>query len=306
MCGPTIIDTDSALALQANALQGIYNLKADAINTALAFDAQSNANRLCFVAGTRYTDAGGTSSHALAGTFGMSYEVNPHVRVGGYIEQALSHHDDGGVDSSADTPLFALFGDWSQSADGTGPMLHLSAGVDQDRLDLTRTVVGSSVAGRGAADLNTYGANAVFSYGMPWQSWLATPFAGLRYTRINRDGYTETTPFPITFDDLTDSAATVLAGLRLSKHISERIAVNGSLGFELDLAHTSGSNHGMSGTAVGAPFNADDNRFRPTASFGGSFMTVPGQDIVAGVSYREGSFSGTRTLDATLGYQIGF
>jgi hypothetical protein len=93
--------------------------------------------------------------------------------------------------------------------------------------------------------------------------------------------------------------------------LNPQLTLAGSAGFEFDTAHLAGIN-GARGVFFGgggpasASLGADDQNFRPTASFGGSYETAANQVIVAGITYRQESFHDTNTVGITAAYQIGF
>jgi hypothetical protein len=327
MCGPSIVDTDQALAMQVDALQEVYSVQSEALHTALNYDCTDFGQKnFCVTGGAHYAHAGG-SANDYSALLAAAYKVNQNLSVGAYLNQVVSSDGVTGINMSNKSPLFSVFADWAENTGPAGLKTHIAGGYNQTDLTLTRTAIdtGGTFVGEpgvGHADLNTYGFSGLLTYGVPLnQGWLATPYAGLEYTNITREGYTEGTSAavtaPLTFGSLTDGATTALAGLNVDKKVTERLTLTVSAGVEYDLMRDAGTDAAIGvlspgfllplvSSAVSAPFNADDRRFRGTATFGGSFATLPGQDIVAGVTYREESFGTVNTVGVTAAYQVGF
>jgi len=315
MCGPNAIDTDHALTVQADTLSAVYAVQSEALHTALSYDCTDFGQKnYCVTGGVHYGSVPG-SAEASSVLLSGAYKINPSLSVGAYLNQVISSSTVTGAVMNNNSPLFSVFGDWAQSGGDTGLKAHVAGGYNQTNLKLTRTAISTgfffSEPGYGHADLNTYGSGVV-TYGVPLnEGWLATPYAGLEYTNITRDAYTEQTSTsvtdPLTFNKLVDGATTAVGGVSVKKKFTPRLTLNASAGAEFDLARDAGTDAATSTLgSTTARFDADARRFRGTASFGGAFETLPNQAIVAGVTYREESFDGVNTVGVTAAYQIGF
>ena len=112
---------------------------------------------------------------------------------------------------------------------------------------------------------------------------------------------------PLSYASLSQSTTSLLAGIRWSGKLTDRVGLNGSVGVEQDV-----SNNNSSYTATGVDgltsivFNTDINKTRPVASVGTTVSIDKRQQLAFSVMYREEAFSKSSTTTAYGTYTIGF
>ena len=241
-----------------------------------------------------------------------SYKVDANTRVGAWVDQNLSASSATGVNLNNGNPMFGVFGVWNANQSGHGFEARLSAGYGDKDLTVTRQIVGTSEAGTGKTRLNTQGASAVVSYNFPVAADLtASPYLGVRYTRVNANAYTEASSTdvtaPLTYSALKQETTTALAGLKFSARMSPECGVFGSVGAELDTSNK-GNNYSVTGVAglTDIALNPDAKRLRGVASVGTYYDIDKTQRISLNAVYREEAFQRTNTLSTMATYTAGF
>jgi uncharacterized protein YhjY with autotransporter beta-barrel domain len=314
LSGPTTEDTQVSMQRSAYALRSAYNIQSALINTGLNYDCTVfDKNGICVSAGGRFTSVDSPSMNTSGALLIASYKATPNLRMGAYLDQNLSTNNTSGVHLSNSSPMGGVFGVWNQNPDRTGFEVRLAAGYSDKDVTITRGVIGTSEAGTGNSSLTATAASATISYGnqLGDSPWIASPYAGIRYTKIKRDGYSESlatdVTAPLTYAGLKQEATTALLGVRLNGQVGERTYLLGSVGVEQDLDH-SVDNYSATGVDGITPFTFNTNikRTRPVVSAGASYAITPTQAVTLQAQYRQEAFQSTGSATALATYQIGF
>ncbi len=306
---PNLAHTQASL----HDLKGTYALQTSAINIGLTYDCNTfDSNKICVSTGGRYARVS-TGDNSTNGLLIGAYKLNDKVRLGAYLDQNLSSSNAAsGINLSNSNPLFGVFGVWNHQADQLGYSVRVAAGYGDRDLSLTRQVIGTSEAGSGSTRLNSQAASITGSYTLPVHSqWIASPFVGIRYTKVSSSAYSEqatiTVTSPLTFDSLVQETTTALAGVKLSGNLMPKIGLFGSVGIEQDL-----NNHGDNYSATGITgltainFNPNLQKTRPVANLGASYQIDKTQQISFNAIYRQEAFQSTNTLTSLVTYTAGF
>jgi hypothetical protein len=217
-----------------------------------------------------------------------------------------------GIKLGNNVPLMGLFGVWSQNNTGEGYEVRVAAGYGDKDLTVTRNLMGTSEAGMGTSLVKTHAASGVLSFGQRVsEQWIASPYAGIRYTIISRNGYTESTSTdvtsPLAYNTLNQESTTAMAGLRLTGKVHPKATIVASAGFESDLHHNVGNYSATGLTGLNAvAFNANVNDTRPVASSGIFYDITKAQRVGASFVYRQEAFQSTDTKSVFVSYQVGF
>ncbi|HWR01223.1 MAG TPA: autotransporter outer membrane beta-barrel domain-containing protein [Chlorobaculum sp.] len=303
------VDTQQSLVNNAQALQSIFSMESSVINNGLNYDLPlSEKSNMGIATGARYSRYG-TGVLLLGG-----FRVNDHVRTGLYLDQGVSSSLPAGIELRQHSPLFGAFGVWQARQDGLGAQMKVAAGYNDSDLTVTRPVVGTSDPGSGSTNLVSQAVALVGSYGVHLKgSWIATPYAGIRYTDVKASGYTEaasdTVTSPLSYAGLRQSATTLLAGIRLGGRLSDRISFNGSAGVEHE-TNNSSTNYTANSSIISGlnpvVFNTNVNRTRPVASLGATVSIDNRQELAFSAVYREEAFSISSTTSVYGTYTIRF
>lgn len=313
--GPTAADTQASMAPNAYALRGAYSLQSAIINNGLNYDCTTFDNKgICLSAGGRITDANNPSTNSQGALLIASYRANEQWRVGAYLDQNLSSNDPGGLDLDNSNPLGGLFAVWNQSNDGIGYQLRLASGYSDRDITISRSAFGATgEAGKGDSSLQSQAYSATLSRGFQINNsrWIASPYLGIRYTKIKRAGYTEDSSAdvtaPLSYSGLSQETTSTLLGVRLNGSVGDRVNLMASAGIENDIAHNTGDYvaTGVDGLAPIA-FNQNIRHMRPVASAGASYAIDKRQTIAINMNYRQEAFNSTNSVSGMVNYQVGF
>ena len=313
--GPSSANTQTSLTNNLAALQGVYNLQTSIINNSLSYDCTLfDVHSLCISTGGRFSNTNTPTGDSAGALVIVSYRVNNNVRVGAYLDQGISSSTPSGINLKQHNPLFGAFAVWQSREDGLGTKIKVAAGYNNSEMTVTRAVVGSSEAGSGSTSLISQGVSVVGSYGVEMQgSWIASPYGGIRFTDVKADQYTEATSSsviaPITYNSLSQNTASLMAGIRWSGKLIDRLFLNGSVGVEHDVSNKNSSYTATSPLISGLNsevFNTDINKTRPVASAGTSFAIDKRQQLNFSLMYREEAFTKSSNTSAYGTYTIGF
>jgi len=311
--GPSSIDTQSSLEQSLNRLKAVYNIQSAALINGLSYDCQLfDVNNICLSTGGRYSNNhgayGGTTSALLIG----AYRLDKNVRVGAWVDQNLSTNTTTGVNLGNSKPLVGVFGVWSENPNGEGYEVKVSAGYGDKDLTVTRDVIGTSEPGTGNSRVNSQAISSVSSYGFRINNeLLASPYVGIRYSRISSNGYTEVSTsdvtVPLTYNKLTQENIALLAGLKISAKLDPQTTLVASAGIEQNLKNRSGqySATGVDGL-TSIEFNSNPQKTRATASVGAYYDLDKTQRVSINGIYREETFSPTATTSLLATYTVGF
>lgn len=313
--GPSVADTQASMVPNAYALRGAYSLQSAIINTGLSYDCTTfDAKGICVSAGGRVTDTNNPSTNSQGALLIASYRANEQWRVGAYLDQNLSSNDARGVNLDNNNPMGGVFAVWNQNTDGTGYQVRLASGYSDKDVTISRSAFGATgEAGKGDSSLQSQAYSATLSRGFQLNNtrWIASPYLGVRYTKIKRAGYTEDSSAdvttPLTYSALSQETTTALVGVRFNGQFGDKINLMASAGIENDIAHNTGD-YAATGVDDLTPiaFNQNIRHIRPVASAGASYAIDKRQTVGANLNFRQEAFSSTNSVSGMMTYQVGF
>jgi probable HAF family extracellular repeat protein len=304
-------NTYSALVTNSTQLNSLLNTQ----NTLLAVSLNSDctvygANNLCIGAGGRYTNVSGPSTSQTAGNIQLGYKLNPNVRVGIFLDQGLSNSTPNNYAVRNTNPLAGLFAVYAPSGTNIGTQVKLSAAYSDNSANITRTALANTEAGQGSSSITTQGAQLEAAYGFEANDQLvASPFIGIRGTRVSRGAYTENSgaSFPISYNSTTQSATTAYVGAKVMGHLSPKLTVGASVGVEQDIQNKtdgySGSIYYLGGFNMTAP---SVERTRAFVSANTNYWIANAQKISLGIYYNQQSLNSANGVTGMLSYTAGW
>ena len=313
--GPSAFDTQSSMQYQASQLRSAFNTQTVAANFALNYDCNVfDAKGICISAGGRNTTIDNPNINHSAATVALGYKVNPHIRIGAYLDQNINISNPTGIDINNNTPLMGLYTVWNKEQSGLGYQVRLANTYQDKDISQTRTIFDTSEAGSGRSSLKSQSYLAELSYAFQYQDkTLVRPYAGLRYTHLKQDGYTEdtsdTVTDPLTVDALRDKGTTALLGIKVNRSLTDKATLTAQFGLEQDLHHKVGnySATDLNGSELTAiAFNSNIKRTRPLASLGAFYDVTKTQRASATINYQQTAFQSTGSVTAYFNYMIGF
>ena len=312
--GGSTADTQASMTPNAYALRGAYSLQSAIINTGLSYDCTTfDKNGICLSAGGRMTDTVNPSTNSQGALLIASYRANDNWRIGGYLDQNLSTNDARGVNLDNSNPMGGIFAVWNQNTDGTGYQVRVAAGYSDKNVTISRSVIGTAEAGTGDSSLRSQAYSVTVSHGFQINNtgWIASPYLGVRYTKIKRAGYTEDSSAdvtaPLTYSALSQETTTALAGVRFNGQFGDKVNVIASAGIENDIAHNTGD-YAATGVDSLTPiaFNQNIRHIRPLAQAGVRYAIDKRQTIGANLHYRQEAFNSTHSVTGMVNYELGF
>lgn len=321
--GPSLGDTQASLSSSSSALKNIFNLQSGVLTSGLGYDCSLfNEHGVCVSGGGRYTNANG-ASNSTGALLIAAYRVNDHLRIGGYLDEDLHNRTPQGLSLTNNGPLAGLFAVWQQNAgadawggrqtpNGQGWGARAAIGYSDKDVTVSRSIIGTSEAGVGKAGLTSQAAQFEVTYGkLLNDKVLLTPYAGIRYSKVNRDGYTEASSAdvtaPLTYAALAQEQTTALLGLRAFTQLGQKVTAYAGVGVEQDLSYK-GGNYSATGVTglTDFNFNQDIARARPVASLGASYATKDKQRVNLDFFYKKEAFSADNIYSAMATYTVGF
>lgn len=312
--GPGAMETQSSLRQVAQALKSPFIVKNIALNNALNYDCNLFDQRgMCVSLGGAYSQAAGSNTQANSGVVVLGYQFNNQFRVGGYLDQQIHNKSSTMVSMSDSSPLMGAFAVWNQNANLQGAQIKWSSGYSRHDLSVTRPIVDeASEAGSGNTKIKSWGSSLIGSYMVPISDrWSTSPYAGIRYSRIKTNGYSETlnndtVTTPLTFADLTQKSTAALLGAKLHTQINDRLNILASVGIERDLHYTGGRYLGAGDVETSSiDFNPNSNQTRMSASLGAYFDVAKKQRIGANIFWTEQPFTDKNSTSLFVNYTLG-
>jgi hypothetical protein len=300
---------------QSRQLRSAFNTQTVAANFALNYDCNIfDVKGMCISAGGRYTTIDNPGINNSAAVVTLGYKVNSNIRIGAYLDQNINISNPTGINISNSTPLMGLYAVWNKEPSGLGYQLRLANTYQDNDVTQTRTVFDTSEAGSGKSSLTSQSYLAELSYAFQYEDkTLVRPYAGLRYTHLKQDGYTEvastTVTDPLTVAALRDKSATALLGVKVNRSLTDKATLIAQLGLEQDLYHkvdnySATDLNGSDLTAIA--FNSNIKRTRPVASVGAFYDVTKTQRASATINYQQTPFQSTGSATAYFNYMIGF
>ncbi|MDA7700631.1 autotransporter domain-containing protein [Methylophilaceae bacterium] len=310
--GPSAADTQTSIQAIKGQLQGNLNSLTAGANFANMntydcnfFDSKGG----CFSFGNRYTDVQSPSIQTNSFVATGGYKLNDHFRVAGFIDQNLNYNMASNIDIENKGPLMGLIGVWNQNANQLGWQIKLANAYQSKDARITRSVTGSSEAGRGQTDIDSQSYVAELSYSHAVSSsLLLQPYAALRYAVVEQDGYTETgVANPLTFNTIRDRSKTSLVGGKFKKQLTDKVVARGSVGLEHDLSHKTDNllASGVAGLTTES-FSNQLDKTRLVASLGADYYIDPTQRLSVNAFYQELPFASTKARTLYLNYMLAF
>jgi hypothetical protein len=299
-------------SITAQGLQTAFALQNTVLVNGFTYDCPLfDKNNVCVSVGGRYTAVDAQSVNSGAGVLIGAYRWNNQVRFGAYIDQNVSTNTTGIIKVSNGSPMVGLFGVWSERLDGTGAEVRVSAGYGQKNTTMTRPVIDGTEPGSGSSTLTSQGAQAIAKYGFGvTDNTVVAPYAGLRYTQNNMNGYSEgasaSVTAPLTYAPLNTNATTIVAGLGATYKIIPAVTLLASAGVESD-TNTNYSSYSATGLygLTEISMNPNPKYTRPTGMLGAYYDVEKNQRISLTGVYRQAPYQGVGATTYMALYTIG-
>ena len=319
---PDVDPTVAALRANQQAINRIFAERSAALSAAAQYDCDRfDVNGFCIeIAGRASTVDGEAETAAVVNA---AARLTPTLRLGFYLDQQASQTDSmvasgpGSVSQDYDMPLFGAYLGYAAEEDGTGLQARASTGYMAGDLDIRRGFLTQSEPASGSAALEAFYARATLGYGVViGKSLRLTPYVGLDYTSLDRDGYSEgydasETLFPITYDSYHDRLLSGLAGAEIEGLFREDAGYRAALGVAFDLARDANGYGGHSEIPGLETINLSHDQgsradIRPTGLAEVFFDPAPNQRIAATAFAAQDAWSEDIQATGMIAYRFSF
>jgi hypothetical protein len=316
--GPDPANTQQGLQSNAGAVRSVLGQRAATTTFALDYDCSVfDQHGFCVSVGFRNTQMGNNyaDSGETAGLLTAAYRLTPEVRIGGFIDQGLVVQSPVGVDPKNTQPMLGAFAVYQESANFAGFTIRAALAYQQGDLRITRPELTDTEAGTGRARTTAFAFGGEIAYGVPLDgTWVAQPYAGLRRSDSQRQGYTETASdsvdFPITYNRFGQQVTSATAGLRLRGAITPEFSLTFGAGMEhtldskIDRYSGTSTISGLETFSINA--SPQQNATRAVGSAGMRYMVAANQALGFDASIRQMPYGNDPSITTMLRYSIGF
>jgi hypothetical protein len=311
---------NTQLGLQSNSsgVHSVLGQRAAATTFALDYDCSVfDQHGFCVSVGFRNTQIGSNynDSGETAGLLTAAYRLTPEFRIGGFIDQNLVSQSPVGVDPKNTQPMLGAFAVYQENPNFAGLTVRAALAYQEGDLRITRPELTDTEAGTGRARTTALAFGGEVAYGFPIDStWLAQPYAGIRRSDSQRQGYTETTSdsveYPITYNRFGQMVTSGTAGLRLRGAITPQFSMTFGAGMEYDLNSKVDRYAGTSTIPDLETFSINasqqQNEVRAVGSAGMRYMIASNQALAFDASVRQLPYGNDPSITTMLRYSIGF
>jgi hypothetical protein len=307
---PSATYTQNSINQTATSLSSVTNLQMASLGGSLGYDCNVYGdNNICMSVGARVTADG--SNNLSAASLVLGYRVSPNWRIGVFGNQPTNNLTVGNVTMKNTQPLLGGFVNWNNNADGTGLGVQTSLAMNTANLSIQRVGTQYSEAGKGTTSSNGQAFQVKTTYNQPLtESTSITPYAGLRYTQLTTNGYTETgAVYPLTYNSINQNATDAIAGVTLGHNFTNRLAGFVSAGVVQNLSYSAGTISGTSDIINLNKFNSQmsgQGYTSPTVGFGASYALSKNEYLGLSVGWQERSMLNVNVKSGTITYTVGF
>jgi hypothetical protein len=311
-------NTLAALQLNSGAVRSVLSQRAAATTFALDYDCSVfDQHGLCVSVGFRNTQMGNNyaDSGETAGLLAAAYRVTPEFRIGGFIDQNLVSNSPTGVSPKGTQPMLGAFAVYQENPNFSGLMIRAALAYQEGDLHITRPEIADTEPGTGRARTSAFAFGGEIAYGFPLDgTWVAQPYAGVRRSDSQRQGYVETTSadvqFSLTYNRFGQQVTSGTAGLRLRGAITPEFSLTFGAGMEYDLDSKMDRYSGTSTISgletFSIPASQQQNELRAVGSAGMRYMVASNQAVAFDASVRQMPYGNDPSITTMLRYSIGF
>jgi hypothetical protein len=316
--GPSAANTRIALENNSSAVRSVLAQRAAATTYALDYDCSVfDEHGFCVTVGARNTQIGSNygDSGETAGLMTAAYRVTQELRIGGFIDQNLVSNSPTGVSTKNTQPMLGAFAVYQENPNFSGLMIRAALAYQEGDLRITRPQLDNTEPGTGRTRTSAFAFGGEIAYGFPLDgTWVAQPYAGVRRSDSQRQGYVETTSadvqYPITYHGFGQEVTSGTAGLRLRGAITPEFSLIFGAGMEYDLGSKVDRYAGTSTISGLETFSINasqqQNELRAVGSAGMRYMVASNQAIAFDASVRQLPYGNDPSITTMLRYSIGF
>lgn len=276
------------------------------VNPGLSYDCSLfDTNGVCLSLGGKSITSNENDGDTTAAVLIGAYQVNPNVRVGGFIDQRTDTLSLRGVRLDNGNPDFGFYTVWNENSNNEGLYARAALRYGNNDLSVTRTGTDGTTLGEGKSEIESYAAQVTVGRGYRLNTnWIASPYIGLRYVNISRDAYTESSGGGVSHGKFSQESYTSVLGVSLAGDVAENTRATFTVGVDHDL-DSRAPDFAASGVAA---VDLDDNlrKTRAVASVEVAYALNKTNQISGKVTYRQEPVDSVSTTTAFISYTKGF
>lgn len=316
VAGPDSANTLTAITSSAGDVRNQLVAREAVLTSALDYDSNEfgkNNMSVSFIG--RYTGLSDSTSEG-AGALVAAYRITPNIRLGAFVDYAVSRDTPTGIKHGDAEPTVGIFSVYEQNTDRTGFNARVAGAYNHGSMTMTRDAsLTDTEAGSGKAGMNAFALSAEAGYGVRIApTFVAVPYLGIRYTDVTRKGYAEaeTTDVtaPLSYSDYGQKLTTALGGVRFHGEIGERVSAFVGLGAEYDIDRKMDAYSGTSSITDLETFsiatNSHPNRLRASVSAGVAYKVAANQSLSGQIGLRQQAYSADPSVVSMVKYSVGF
>lgn len=303
---PSSTATQSSIGNTAGNLSNMNNLQSGVINNSLGNDCNTfGDNGACI--SVNFANTAASTGDLTSGGVTVAKRINDNWKAGVFTTNAFNNPTLGDVKQTTN-PAIGGFVGWNQNVDGTGFGLQGSAVANTGKITIARsgpeTGVGTASTTGQAVQLK-----GTYSHALTDKTTL-TDYIGIRHTKLNVGGYTETGPvFPLTVNGTQQTTTDLIAGVGGSHKFTDKLSGNASVGIVQNLSNSGGNFSGTSEIGNLQTFNTVLPASKYTsAALGAGLSYEVGKDQRIGVSvgWQQKGLTNADVTSYGLSYTAGF
>lgn len=258
----------------------------------------------CVTLGYGNTKSG--SGDLRSGNMTISTRVGEDFRIGVMLDRSFKNPTIGSVVAKEDPVVGGLIG-WNSNGLG----ITVSGTKGSGQYTITRPLFDGAESGFGTLKTNSWATQIKASYAIPLTDMLtASPYVGLRYTRLNIGAYTEGgNIFPLSLNSYSQITTDLLGGVGISAKITDKLTASVSGGVVQNLKNSAGAISGNSEIYNMTQFsNIMPSQRYTSGSLGAgvSYELLPNQRVGVNVGWQQKSLINANVGSVGITYSIGF
>lgn len=303
---PSSAYTMNSITQNAGSLSNMNTLKMANLGGGLNYDcAMVGENGLCVSTGARFTTD--SAGKIQSGSITIGKKIDKHWRVGVFADKNFGNLTVGNITDKSSNPLIGGFANWNADGDGEGWTVSVAAATASGNLTVNRSGSDYSEAASGNTTTNGYAYQVKTSYTQPITNRTnVSPYIGIRQTKFNTNGYTETgAVYPITYNGISQSKTDVLAGVNVSHDFDDKWSGFVTAGVISNLSNKQGTLSGTSNIIGLQNFStnlSNPGGTTPVLGAGVSYDVTPNQVIGLSLGWQQQSGIKSGTLTYTVGF----
>lgn len=298
--------TQTSIGNTVGNISSMNSLQSGVINNSLGNDCGTFGDSgMCMSVNLANTAA--SSGDLVTGGLTVAKRINDNWKAGVFVSNPFNDPTIGGV-SQKNNPAVGGFVGWNQNADGTGFGVQGSVASNSGKMTVTRS---GPETGTGTATTNGQAVQlkGTYSHRITDKTTL-TDYIGVRQTKLNVGGYTETgAVFPLTVNGTQQTTTDLIAGIGGSHKFTDKLSANASVGIVQNISNSGGNFSGTSEIGNLQTFNTALPASKYTsASVGAGLSYEVGKNQRVGVSvgWQQKGLSNADITSYGLNYTAGF